>query len=89
MEYIVDVIMGLPLLFLAYKGAVNGIVKEILNIMTEEDNLYQSASRNQDFLQRSLIGNFDLNYAFNLPFFLRRRYVQVEYDEEGNICKPT
>ena len=33
MEYIVDVIMGLPLLFLAYKGAVNGIVKEILNII--------------------------------------------------------
>ena len=33
MEYIVDVIMGLPLLYLAYKGAVNGIVKEILNII--------------------------------------------------------
>jgi membrane protein required for colicin V production len=33
MEYIVDVFIGLPLLFLAYKGAINGIVKEILNIV--------------------------------------------------------
>ena len=33
MEYIVDIFIGLPLLYLAYKGAVNGIVKEILNIV--------------------------------------------------------
>ena len=33
MEYIVDIVIGVPLLFLAYKGAVNGIVKEILNIV--------------------------------------------------------
>lgn len=33
MDYIVDIFIGFPLLFLAYKGAVNGIVKEILNIV--------------------------------------------------------
>jgi membrane protein required for colicin V production len=33
MEYIVDIFIGLPLLYLEYKGAVNGIVKEILNIV--------------------------------------------------------
>lgn len=33
MEYLLDILIGLPLLYTAYKGAVNGIVKELLNIL--------------------------------------------------------
>ena len=33
MDYLLDILIGLPLLYMAYKGAVNGIVKELLNII--------------------------------------------------------
>jgi len=30
---LIDLIIGIPLLYFGYKGAVNGIVKEVLNIV--------------------------------------------------------
>ena len=63
------------------------LAKMVLDIQKDEDNLYQGPPKDRlqffDNLSRAL----DLGSIGDIPFFMRRRLMEIPTDEEGNPCK--
>ena len=64
--YILDIIIAIPVLYFAYKGAVNGLVKEILNIVGIILAIFLTF-RFMDVLGEIIAPLFDANSAY-IPF---------------------